>query len=153
MLKLLTMVAIALVWYKAFIWMRLFEQPAYFINLLRKTITGIISFTLMLAILIGLLANVIYIIAKIEHTDDHSETLTPIFAQYFENDFMNAIMHMYLLALGEFDFGSFGERDGFTKAMMWIIFVFSTFILQITFMNMLIAIMGSVYGEVSDNKK
>lgn len=66
---------------------------------------------------------------------------------------MNAIMHMYLLALGEFDFGSFGDRDTSTKAMMWMIFVFSTFILQITFMNMLIAIMGSVYGEVSENKK
>ena len=75
------MCCVALVWYKAFIWMRLFENTAFFMNLLRKTVVGIGSFTLMLFILVGLLSNVIYIVSKIDHSN-HGEdaTLPPIYA-------------------------------------------------------------------------
>jgi hypothetical protein len=59
------------VWYKAFYWMRLFSKPAFFMNLLTKTLKGITSFTLMLAILIGMLSNVIYLANQLEHA--HSE--------------------------------------------------------------------------------
>ena len=36
---------------------------------------------------------------------------------------------------------------------MWILFVGSTFITQITFLNMLIAIMGDTFDRVSENKE
>ena len=152
MLKFFTMCAVALVWYKAFIWMRLFEEPAFFMNLLRKTIIGILSFTLMLIILVGLLSNVIYIVAKIDHSPIETETLPDIYTKHFESDVANVIMHMYLLSLGEFDFEAFSERDGSTKVMMWSIWVFATFMLQITFMNMLIAIMTEVYEDVTGQR-
>ena len=152
-LKFCTMLCIALVWYKAFTWMRLFEQPAFFMNLLWKTIKGILSFTLMLFILVGLLSNVIYIVAKVDHSD-HGEDgeLPAIYTKHFDSDVANVIVHMYKLSLGEFDFEEFSARDDYTKIMMWTIFVFATFMLQITFMNMLIAIMGSVYEDVTANR-
>ena len=62
-------------------------------------------------------------------------------------------MHTYLLSLGEFDFEEFGARDSNTNVMLWIAFVFGTFMLQITFMNMLIAIMADVFSEVIVKKK
>ena len=59
---------------------------------------------------------------------------------------------MYLLSLGEFDYGTFDKKGNFTKFLLWGIFVFGTFMLQITFMNMLIAIMGEVFATVSEGK-
>ena len=35
---------------------------------------------------------------------------------------------------------------------IWLLFIASTFITQITFLNMLIAIMGDTYDRVSENK-
>ena len=61
---------------------------------------------------------------------------------------MNTIMSTYLLSLGEFDFENFGVRGGVSNAILWICFVFGTFLLQITFMNMLVAIMSEVFNEV-----
>ena len=69
-----------------------------------------------------------------------------IYSRPFENDFTNTILHMYLLSLGEFDFDNFGSRGTLSNDLMWIIFILGTFLLQITFMNMLIAIMGDVFG-------
>ena len=64
---------------------------------------------------------------------------------------MNTIMHTYLLSLGEFDFENFGVRGSVSNTILWITFVFGTFLLQITFMNMLIAIMTEVFNEVFAN--
>ena len=65
----LTIICIMCVWYKAFTWMRLFEKPAHFRNSLYTQIIGITSFMLVLIILNGALANIIYIIGKIDHTE------------------------------------------------------------------------------------
>ena len=125
-LKGFTICCIALVWYKAFIWMRLFAKPAFFMNLLRKTIVGILSFTLMLFILVGLLSNVIYIADKIDHNQEYTDD---IYTKHFGSDLANVLMHTYKLSLGEFDFEAFNARDDNTKVLMWTIWVFATFML------------------------
>ena len=126
-------------------------------NLLSKTLKGITSFTLMLAILIGMMSNVIYIANQVDYEmhrnpldldDDHYHKRR-IYSHYFDNEGLNAILHMYLLSLGEFDTDKFHHKGDFTQALLWCIFIFGTFMLQITFMNMLIAIMGEVFGAVS----
>ena len=66
-LRFFALIAIAIVWFKAFYWMRLFDRHAFFMNLLKKTLQGITSFILMLAILLGCTANMIYIINKVDH--------------------------------------------------------------------------------------
>ena len=76
-----------------------------------------------------------------------------IFSKHFESDIWNSLMHMYLLSLGEFDFENFGTRGTMSNVLLWLIFVLGTFILQITFMNMLIAIMSEVFGEVTEKKQ
>ena len=55
-------VAIFFVWYKAFYWMRLFTETAFFINLLNKTLTAIIPFSMMMLILLMCISNVMYIL-------------------------------------------------------------------------------------------
>lgn len=55
-----------------------------------------------------------------------------------------------MLSLGEFDTESFGLEGG--DILVWIIFIITTFITQITFLNMLIAIMGDTFARVSEIK-
>ena len=60
-------------------------------------------------------------------------------------------MNQYMLALGEFNIEDFGlnQNDPF----VWILFLLSTFIAQIMFLNMLIAVMADTFEKVNEYKK
>ena len=71
----------------------------------------------------------------------------------FENDVANSLFNIYLLALGEFQWSfEFVNRDATTNAILSVMFILATFLLQITFMNMLIAIMTEVFELVTSRK-
>ena len=60
-------------------------------------------------------------------------------------------MNQYMLSLGEFDLDNYkGEGN---DVIVWIVFIATTFITQITFLNMLIAIMGDTFARVSEVKE
>ena len=55
-----------------------------------------------------------------------------------------------MLALGEFVMDGFKEHP--QMFLVYIFFLGATFLTQITFLNMLIAIMGDTYGRVKENQ-
>ena len=63
--------------------------------------------------------------------------------------FTNALIHVYLIALGDFDTEGYINRGDGHKTIVWIIFLMATFFIQVTFFNMLIAFMGIIFGEVT----
>ena len=68
-LKLLALAATIFIWFKNFYWMRLFEKPAFFMNLLIKTLHGVIPFTVFLTLLILAISNVLYLVDKVDNND------------------------------------------------------------------------------------
>lgn len=56
-----------------------------------------------------------------------------------------------MLGLGEFGQDEFASHSH--SKLMWVFFLLATFLTQITFLNMLIAIMGDTYSRVTENKK
>ena len=76
----------------------------------------------------------------------------PVYAQIFGNDYVDAAMHMYILAVGDYDTDAFDGKGDINKFFLWITFVGATFMIQVTFMNMLIAIMSNTFGEVMEKK-
>ena len=64
--------------------------------------------------------------------------------------FLNSFIYMYKLTLGDF---STKYYLGMNAEVLWIIFFAATFLLQITFLNMLIAIMADTFSHVMDNKE
>ena len=64
----------------------------------------------------------------------------------------DAIYNQYLLMLGEF-----GIRENFMKGsdkvLVILLFVGATFFAQITMLNMLIAIMGDVFDELTEHRE
>ena len=55
-----------------------------------------------------------------------------------------------MLSLGEFEVDNF-QGDG-KDIIIWCIFILTTFITQITFLTMLIAIMGDTFSRVTESK-
>jgi len=56
-----------------------------------------------------------------------------------------------MLSLGEFSYENF--NSGFNQLLFWILFVLSTMITMVVFMNMLIAQMGDTYDECQEKRE
>lgn len=149
---LIVAIAILCLWFRLFYWMRIFEKPAYFILMISKTLSHIVSFLILLAIILLLFANMLYVINCSKDPNNPSETKT-LFSEESEYNFYNALIHTYLIGLGDFSTDDYEARGSMQKQFVWIIFLAATFLIQLTFMNMLIAIMGDVYGQVTAKEK
>jgi hypothetical protein len=55
------------------------------------------------------------------------------------------------MGLGEFAYDSYSA--GPNKGSAWLMFLLATFITCVVFMNMLIAIMGETFGEVTEKSE
>ena len=62
---------------------------------------------------------------------------------------MNSIIYSYKISLGDFDTEGYKGED---SPLLWVFFVSATLIVQITLLNMLIAIMGDTFDEVMETK-
>ena len=60
--------------------------------------------------------------------------------------FVDSIVNQYLLGLGEFQYDAFASSP--SGPLIWSLFLLSTFLTQVTFMNMLIAIMSDTFSRV-----
>ena len=69
----------------------------------------------------------------------------------FIGSMIGQAMQQYLQAIGEYEFDSYEDRP--LTSICQTIFLLSTFFVQITMLNMLIAIMGDTYGNVSQKKE
>ena len=65
--------------------------------------------------------------------------------EIFQIKMLDALMNQYMLSLGEFDLENFGldRKD----PVVWVLFLLSTFISQILFLNMLIAVMADTFEK------
>ena len=77
---------------------------------------------------------------------------TELFSSFFSKPIWDSLLNLYMLSLGEFDSLATMELFGYDTAV-WIIFVSATFIVQILFLNLLIAAMGDTYDMVKDTEK
>ena len=127
-------------WVKMFYWMRLFKPFASFIRVVEAIMRSIAVFSAMLFMVLFAFMNCI-IVLQANRTAD----VPPIFEPYTEYVPLDAIIHAYLTGLGDFGKDNYSEHNGF---VMWMFFLLATFIVQLVFMNLLIALMGDAYGEI-----
>ena len=135
--------AVVLMWLKAFYWMRIFTPTSFYVRLIVETLYDIRYFLILFVFILMTFANALLILS--ETRDD------PLYTNYFSIAFINAVMNQYMLSLGEFDTENF-KLDG-ADPLVWMVFIGTTFITQITFLNMLIAIMGDTFDRVSEVKE
>lgn len=63
---------------------------------------------------------------------------------------VDALAHSWLTGLGEYGKDNYGADNAMT---MWIVFVLATIVVQLVFMNLLIAIMSEQYSRLNDAKE
>ena len=131
---------VLLMWIKSFYWLRFFSSFSKYVRLIKSTIYDIRFFFTVFLLLLMAFGNTLMILNEGRYEDNR------IFVDYFGLKFVDAFMNQYMLALGEFDLDNFRLRSD--DIMVWILFIISTFITQITFLNMLIAVMSDTFSKV-----
>jgi len=134
--------------------MRLWPSAAFFFDLLVNTF-GDINFKAFLgsSMLLILTASTTFWVLNMGREnvyDDYGNASHRIYPKAVDNDFLNAFFFAYITSQGEYRTEEF---EGENAPLLWIIFFGVTFLIQVTFLNMLIAIMGHSFQTVLDNKQ
>lgn len=65
--------------------------------------------------------------------------------------YLTSVVQIYFVSIGENSYDSFST--GANVKSTWLMFLLATFVNSILFMNMLIAIMGDTFGQVTENEE
>lgn len=151
-LQILGCIAVFLMWIKLFYWMRLFKSFSAFIRMITEIISDIKVFLVMLLIALGAFTNVIYVlnINRKESGCAENPDCGPIYEPLIGFAPIDALIHAYLTGLGDFNKDSYSAEDA---TAVWVMFILATIIVQLIFLNLLIAIMGESYSRISAIKQ
>lgn len=134
-------VSCLLLWTKLFYWMRIFKPFSAFIRIITEIIMDIRVFSVMLIFCLAAFANVLMILDNNRELEEE-KNITPFTGQII----FDAMIHAYLTGLGDFNKDNYSIAD---DVIVWIMFLLATFLVQLVFMNMLIAIMGESFGRIT----
>ena len=127
-------------------WLRLFDVTSFYVTLIIQTILDMKYFLLILAVMVIYFGSTMYMLQLNVITSDG----TDIVEQRFDNFMLDSVLNQYLLMLGEFNLDGFLSHVN--PGLCYGLFFFSTIMLQITFLNMLIAIMGDTFDKVIEQR-
>ena len=131
-----------MMWFKLFYWMRLFKPFSAFIRMITEIIKDIQVFMVMLIIALGAFANIVFIL-NLNRIDSGSPVIYDSLIGFAPLD---AVIHAYLMGLGDFNKDNYSEGDA---QVVWIMFILATIIVSLIFMNLLIAIMGESFSRIT----
>jgi len=142
LLQVIGSVALLMMWFKLFYWMRLFKPFSAFIRMISEIIRDIQVFLVMLLIALGAFANIIFVLNQNRVHDEQP----PIYEPLIGVPPIDAMIHAYLTGLGDFGKDNYSEDNA---RVVWIMFILATIIVQLIFMNLLIAIMGESFSRIT----
>ena len=127
-------------------WLRLFETTSFYVTLISKTIIEIIPIGFIIIVILLYSGCAMFMLQLNAAFGEENYIIHPVSENFLADSFLN----QYLLMLGEF------YTDGFkahaNTGLLWVLFISMTFISQLTFLNMLIAIMGDTFDRVMEQR-
>ena len=132
---------------KIFDWLRLFDGTAFYIRLIIETFIDITAFLLILVITLLTFGIPMHLL-NLNRSEELDNTIIDEVSPFWG---LNVLLNQYFLALGEFNFDNFADNP--QTAVCFFFFLMSTFLTQLTMLNMLIAIMGDTYGRIMECKE
>lgn len=144
-----TMAAISILfmWFKVFYWMRLFSKTSFYIRLILETLNDVKYFLILFMTMLMLFGNATYIMNQGRTADGQ------IYKNMFNFAPIDVVLDQFRIANGDHDVITEGMQVESRDMVMWVFFVMSVLLTQITFLNMLIGIMGETFGRVSENRE
>ena len=134
-------------WIKVFDWLKLFSTTSFFVKLITETLIDIQHFIMIFFVAIFMFGVPMFILGMNSPADAEAPLIDEVFGSGW---FFNSFYNQYMLSLGEFAMDGFGDSP--QVILCYVLFLLATFITQITFLNMLVAIMGDSYSKVMEAK-
>ena len=145
LIRTLVSILVMLMWIKTFYWLRLFSGTSFYIRLIRETLYDIKYFLVLFLFILMCFGSALTIMNQGRNSENKA------YSKFFDVDFLDALLQQYIFAIGNYDdTGSYELKGG--DIYIWVLFILATFVTQITFLNMLIAIMGDTFDRVSEVK-
>lgn len=143
-----------------FYWMRMFNQVSMYFRIILDSVYGSSHFLIMVACLLFAFAAAIYILDQIQqsffrseipgfYSDEQPEYLE-LTDDKFRNEVLDSFFTQYLLMLGEFELLGNEGLPGYApwnRSLLYIYFFAATFLSQVVFFNVLVAVLSEEYGE------
>lgn len=126
-------------------WFKLFQPTSFFIRLINETIYDIRYFMLIFIVALSMFGTPMYMLQL--NRNDENAIVEETFGGLWP---INLLYNQYMLSLGEFSMDNF--EDNPQTYLVLCIFLAATFFTQVTFLNMLIALMGDTFGRVIESK-
>ena len=107
----------------------------------------------MLIIALGAFANIIYVLNMNRENlvcDDDDPSCGPIYSSATGIPPIDALIHAYLTGLGDFNKDTYSTEN---SPVVWLMFILATIIVQLIFLNLLIAIMGESFSRITAIKQ
>ena len=127
-------------------WCKLFGPTSFFVRLILETISDIKYFMIIFVVALMMFGMPMYILQL--NRDEDNSIVEEVFGNFW---LLNAFYNQYMLALGDFSYGNF--ENGPQTYLCYLLFLTATFMTQITFLNMLIALMGDTFAKVMEQKE
>ena len=144
-LRMMSALAVFSMMIKLLDWLRLFDQTAFYIFLIRQTLRDIFAFVLILMLSLSIF-GVPMIILNMNRTSD-----TLVIDGGFSIWPINMFINQYMMALGEYNMDNF--ESGSQVGLCYSFFIFATFFSSVVMLNMLIAIMGDTFERTIENRE
>ena len=131
-------------------WLRLFDNTSFYVTLILRTMTDIGYFTFIMIVLVLYAGCATYMLQLNVKAAENPDEDNSLIGSIFGNVLVDAVLSQYMLMLG--DFSVDGYESHVNTALCFFLFFCTTFFLQITFLNMLIAIMGDTFDRVIEQR-
>ena len=130
-----------------FHWCRLFPGFAFYNRLIHETLIDVQKFMILYILIVAGFANVMYIINYKRIMSSEVEVID----EFSSNGVFNSFTQMWNLGMGDFVLDNYAETmyDN-DLALIWAVFFGATFMINIVFLNMVIAIMSDTFDKVTD---
>ena len=128
-------------------WLRLFDQTSFYVTLILKTFVDIGYFMLIMVLLLLYVGIAMYMLhLNADPTIENSDIIIPV----FNNLLIDSTLNQFLLMIGEYN--TEGYTSHASPMLCYFLFILTVLISQITFLNMLIAIMSDTFEKVIEQK-
>lgn len=128
-------------------WLRLFDETSFYVTLILRTFVDIVYFLFIMLVLLVYVGNAMYMLHLNSDPDvEGSDIIAPVFG----NLLVDSTLNQFNLMIGEYNTEGFDKHA--SPALCYALFIITVIISQITFLNMLIAIMADTFEKVIEQR-
>lgn len=131
--------------------LKIYNNFSPLVLIIGKVFDDISNFIVIMLVILFAFSNAFYLMGKNQVQFDNIDTeVEGDYPVYYT--ILGSVQYIYLMCLGEIqaDAYYFNMGDGSQAVALWILFILATFLIIVTMMNMLIAIMSDTFVDNSE---